>query len=218
MFSRYTRYIFSLSNSGEGPHIARLFAKKTKNVKEEQASQFSFDIEKVKREMEMSLKHFESHLQKISVGRGDPRMFDKLYVQAKHTELSNLACVTPVNANEISIKPFDVEDVENVLLALNTSSIKMQTRKEGNGTISVTIPKATQEFRSELVRQAREFCEEAKQNIRSKRQNSLHGLKDAKSVGEDEIKRIKNDVQKVTDRYAEQADKMLKEKEKILNS
>ena len=116
------------------------------------------------------------------------------------------------------MKPFDPEDLDETLSALNISDIKMICRKDQVGTIHISIPKPTQEFRNELIKQARLACEESKQNIRKKRQNSLNSLKDIKDMGEDEIKRLKLDVQKLTDKYTESLEVILKEKEKSLNS
>jgi ribosome recycling factor len=129
-----------------------------------------------------------------------------------------LAQVTPKNANELLIKPFDVENMEPILAALNSSELRFQYRKEGTTAIHVTIPKATIEYKTQLIKQAHDFFEETKQNIRKKRQNSLNSLKDVKDVGEDDIKRIKNDIQKLTDKYSETLEKMLKDKEKYINS
>ena len=132
--------------------------------------------------------------------------------------MSSIAQIIPKNANEITIKPFDPVDVDCALEALNLSEIKMTCRKDASGVIHVNIPKPTQDFRTELIKQAKSFCEDTKQSIRKKRQTSLQTLKDMKDVGEDEIKRMKNDIQKITDKYTENAEKILKEKEKVINS
>ena len=146
---------------------SRPFGKK-KTPREEPSQSVDFDIEKLKQEMDATMKGFETNLQKISIGRGDPRLFDKIYVPNKHTELSNIAQIIPKNANELSIKPFDPKDLEAALAALNLSEMKITTRKDGAGVINVTIPKPTQEFKNELIKQAKEFCEDAKQCIRKK--------------------------------------------------
>jgi ribosome recycling factor len=200
----------------------RFFSKKGKQGKGKETKnelpEFDFDIENLKKDFDSSIKSFENSLQKITVGRGDPRILDKVYVQGLHCELSSIAQVVPKNANELLIKPFDLENIEPILSALNSSNMRFQYRKEGNSTIQVIIPKPTQEYKAQLVKQAKDFCEETKQNIRKKRQNSLNSLKDVKEIGEDDVKKIKNDVQKLTDKYTEMIEKMLKDKEKSLNS
>ena len=206
----------------------RAFSKKQKSGKGgkeskagkdgEETAEFEFDLDKLKGEMDASVKAFDNSLQKITVGRGDPRVLDKVYVQTKHTELSSLAQVTPKNANELLIKPFDADNIEPILAALNSSELRFQYRKEGTSAIHVTIPKPTLEYKTQLIKQAHDYFEETKQNIRKKRQNSINSLKDAKDVGEDDIKRIKNDIQKLTDKYSESLEKMLKDKEKSINS
>jgi ribosome recycling factor len=217
MVIRIVRFFNSISqNKNFSGLLIRQFGKK-KQGRNEESVQIEFDIEKVKREMESSMKAFENNLQRISIGRGDPRIFDQIYVQSKHTTLSSIAQIIPKNANEITIKPFDPKDIEDTLTALNMSEIKINARKEGTEVISVSIPKPTQEFRNELIKQAKEFCEDTKQNIRKKRQASLQNLKDAKEIGEDEIKRIKQEIQKLTDKYTELAEKTLKDKEKALS-
>jgi len=200
----------------------RGFSKKSKNTKDSKEdkpkSNFEFDLDKVQKDMDSALKAFDNSLQKISIGRGDPKIFDSIHVQSKKTNLASLAQITPKNANELTIKPFDSADVETILSALNLSDLRVQYRKEGNLSIHVTIPKPTQEYKNELIKQAKEYYEETKQNIRKKRQTSLNSLKDAKDVGEDDLKRIKADIQKVADKCTESIEKMMKEKEKTLNS
>ncbi|OMJ66903.1 hypothetical protein SteCoe_36098 [Stentor coeruleus] len=216
-FSRFVHTKFYLNTLGSQAPV-RFFAKKgSKNSKEEpQGSTINFDMEKLKREMDTSIKNFENSLQKVTIGRGDPRIFDKVYVQQKHTNLANIAQIIPKNANEITIKPFDSSDIEDILTALNLSEIRVQARKEAGGIIHITIPKPTNDYRNELIKQARDFAEETRQSLRKKRQGSLHTVKDMKD--EDELKRIKNDVQKVTDKYTETVEKMLKDKEKSLST
>lgn len=199
----------------------RFFSKK-KNQRDSKPVQvpveIDFDIEKIEKEMSATVKLFEGNLHKISVGRGDPRVFDEVYVPAKHATLSEISQIIPKNANEITVKPFDPKDVEAALAALNSSEIRMNCRKDASGVIHINIPKPTQEFRIELIKQARQLSEETKQNIRKKRQHSLNSLKEFKDVGEDEIKKLKNDVQKITDKFTENVENILKEKEKSINS
>lgn len=218
----FLRLIRAGKLSIHSPNSLRFFGKKGKNNKDskedKQKVDFEFDMEKVKKEMDSAVKSFEVSLQKISIGRGDPKMFDSIYIPSKKTELASLAQITPKNANELTIKPFDPADIETILSALNSSELRVQFRKEGNTLIYVTIPKPTPEYKNTLIKQAREYFEETKQNIRKKRQNSLNSLKDVKDVGEDDMKTLKADIQKVTDKYTELIEKMIKDKEKSLNN
>ena len=80
---------------------------------------------------------------RIKVGRGDPKLFDQIYVPGKKTNLSEIAEIIPKNSQELIVKPFDPKDVNLTMAALNTCSLQVGASKEGIGSIIVTIPKPT---------------------------------------------------------------------------
>ena len=83
--------------------------------------------------------------------------------------------------------------------------------------IRLPIPQLTEERRRELVKQVKKMAEEGKIKLRNERRNANEGLKDLKKnskIGEDEMHSSQEEVQKITDKYIEQVDKLLAAKEK----
>ncbi|CAG9322939.1 unnamed protein product [Blepharisma stoltei] len=189
---------------------------KNRNQSDEEVDE-EFDIEPIKKDMAKPLKHFEECLQRVTLSRGDPRIFDELYVTSKHDNLSNLAQVAMRNASEVSIKPFDAANTDAIITAIQAANLNVNCRKEGSGTISVSIPKPTKEMRNELIKQAKQYLEETKNSIRNRRTHALSQIKDITSIGEDDVKNLQKEVQKIHDSIIKKAEEMLAAKEKAIN-
>ena len=193
----------------------RFFAKK-RDAPKAPAPEIDFDLESLEGEMQKSIVTFEHNLQKLTIGRGDPRVFDELYVPSKKAYLSSLAQVVLKNANEVLVKPFDAKDVDGTIAALHSSDIKANITKDPTGTIHVTIPKPSQEYRTELVRKAKAYAEEAKVQVRKVRQSGLQVVKKIKNIPEDENRRLQKEVQTVHDKQLQEIDKLMLKKEQSI--
>lgn len=184
----------------------------------ESADDVEFDMDQIREDMSKPLKFFEESLQKIKIGRGDPRIFDELYVASKKDHLINLAQVMMKNSNELTIKPFDEDDVDQIITAINLANINVTCRKDTHGSITITIPKPTKELRNELVKQARVALEETKSSIRNHRTSAIQTIKKIEEIGEDELKSLQKQVQKIHDEMIKKAEEMMTQKEKAINS
>jgi ribosome recycling factor len=79
------------------------------------------------------------------------------------------------------------------------------------------VPKLSEERRKELCKIVKKYGEDKKISLRNLRKEANEGAKKLKgTVSDDEIKQIENDIQKTTDRYNQEIDKLIDEKSKIL--
>jgi len=199
------------------PVPLRFFAKqKGKKPKETESEpvEINFDLDAIKQEMTLSLDKLEEQLSKIRLGRVDPRMLDEVWVNDVGSRLSDIAQVTPKGSTELLVKVFDSNHAESAYIALNSSSLNLIYRKDATGTIFVTVPKPTQELKDELSKKAKHFSEDAKNAVRNYRKNALQELKKAKDVGKDDLKRLQNEVQQVTDQFCTKIDELMSSKER----
>ena len=223
MFQRFTsltRLLLTSSHSYNRiltPIPVRFFAKqKGKKPKEMESEsvEINFDIDSIKQEMKDSIDKLDEQLNKIRIGRVDPRMLDEVWVNDVGSSISDIAQVTPKGSTELLVKVFDSNHTESAYIALNSSSLNLMYRKDATGTIFVTVPKPTQELKDELNKKAKHYTEDAKNAVRNYRKNALQELKKAKDVGKDDLKRLQNEVQQITDQFCGKADELISSKER----
>ncbi len=131
------------------------------------------------------------------------------------TPLKQLAQLSTPEANQILIQPWDVSVVPNVEKAIRDSDLGVQPQRDGN-VIRVILPPLTEERRRELVKKAGKFAEQARiaiRNIRHEIMKELDKLKKEGGYSEDDIKRAKDELQKITDRFTKEVDNLLSKKE-----
>lgn len=166
--------------------------------------------------MKKSLEALLGAFNKIRTGRAHASILDSVMVSyyGVDTPLKQLANVNVEDARTLSIVPWEkplVPAIEKAIMA--SSGLNPSTSGE---VIRVPMPMLTEETRKTLVKQARHEAENAKVSIRNARRDANSTLKDLvkdKDISEDEEKRGADDVQKLTDKYVAEVDKMLQSKE-----
>ncbi len=129
--------------------------------------------------------------------------------------IKQIAQISVPEANQIVIQPWDVSVVPNVEKAIRESDLGVQPQRDGN-IIRIILPPLTEERRKELVKKAGKLAEQARiaiRNIRHEVMKELDKLKKEGGYSEDEIKRAKDELQKITDRYVKEVDNLLSKKE-----
>ena len=120
----------------------------------------------------------------------------------------------------ILIQPWDASVLKEIEKAILASDIGINPNNDGK-VIRLNFPELTEERRKELVKDVRQIAENAKVSIRSIRRDGMDEAKAALKAGdltEDEEKQEEDNVQKLTDKYIEEIDKILENKEKdIMN-
>ena len=176
------------------------------------------DIKKTaEQKMGRSIEPFKNDLQKIRTGRAHTGLLDQVHVEyyGSHVPISQVANVTLIDARTISVQPWEKGMGGKIEKAIRESDLGLNPSSQGD-LLRVPMPALTEERRKELTKVVRHAGEEAKIAVRSIRRDANEHLKRLlkdKQVPEDEERRAQDDVQKLTDRYIAEIEKVLHVKE-----
>ncbi len=143
--------------------------------------------------------HFTGELKKLRTGRAQPSMVEDVMVDAYgvSTPLKQLATITTPEPQLIQISPFDPSTVADISNSIrNNQSLGFNPVDDGR-LVRIQVPALTTERRQLIVKQLNEKVEEAQIGIRKARHEALDAIdksKKAKEIGEDDAKRMQNDV------------------------
>lgn len=178
-------------------------------------------LEQVKKDaetkMQKSIEMLKYDLAKLRTGRAHPSILDGVMVEyyGAPTQLNQLASVTVSDSRTLTITPFDKSSISAIDKAIRNSELGLNPASAGT-TIRVPLPPLTEERRLALVKQMKSSAEEARVSIRNVRRdanNQIKAMLKDKSITEDEERRAQDAVQKVTDRFISDVDKMVHDKE-----
>lgn len=179
-------------------------------------------VENIKKDAETrmakSVETLKSDLGKIRTGRAHPGLLEHIRVDyyGNKSPLSQVANVAVSDARTLTVTPWDKNTVQAVEKAIRESDLGLNPMTAG-GVIRVPLPQLTEERRKDLSKHVRAEGENAKVAIRNIRRDSNQHLKDAlkkKLITEDDDKRSEEAVQKFTDRFINEVDKLVSAKEK----
>ena len=131
------------------------------------------------------------------------------------TPLQQLASIGVPEPRQLLIRPFDPATVKNIERAILASDLGLTPNSDGKS-IRLNLPPLTQERRQELVRMVKNRVEEARVAIRNVRRDSIKDLREfenEKMISEDDLKRGEEELQKITDRFIEEVNKVGERKE-----
>ncbi|HEY1076872.1 MAG TPA: ribosome recycling factor [Fontimonas sp.] len=170
--------------------------------------------------MQKSVDTLKSELMKLRTGRANASLLDHVKVDYYGSEvpLSQAAQVTVEDARTISITPWDKGMVGPIEKAIMISDLGLTPNTNGP-VIRIVIPPLTEERRRDLGKVVRNEAETAKVAIRNVRRDANQSIKDlekAKTISADEVKRGEAEIQKVTDQFVAEVDKVAAAKEKDL--
>lgn len=157
---------------------------------------------------------------KIRTGRAHPSLLDHIMVNYYGSEMpvKQVANVSVEDGRTLAVTPWEQNMVAVVEKAILNSDLGLNPSTAGN-VIRVPLPPLTEERRKDLIRIVRNEAEQARVAIRNVRRDANQELKEMareKMISEDDERRGGDLVQKVTDQYVKEVDKVLEEKEKDL--
>ncbi|TMG82985.1 MAG: ribosome recycling factor [Betaproteobacteria bacterium] len=176
------------------------------------------DVKKAaEQKMQKSVETLKIDLGKVRTGRAHTGLLDHIKVDYYGTmmPINQVANVTLADAHTITVQPWEKKMVQVVEKAIRDSDLGLNPATSGD-VIRVPMPALTEERRKELIKVVHREAENARVAVRNIRRDAITHLKDllkAKSVAEDEERRAQEDVQKLTDRYVGEIDKVLHAKE-----
>lgn len=167
--------------------------------------------------MAKAIDALRQHLSGIRTGRAAPALIERVMVEyyGTQTPLQQLAGIAAPEARLLQVSPYDKGSLKAIEKGLRASDLGLNPQSDGN-IIRITIPPLTEERRRDYVKIAKRNVEEAHVAIRNIRRDGMSMLKDLDDGGdisEDERRRGEDQVQKLTDRAIEQADRIGREKE-----
>lgn len=172
--------------------------------------------------MNKTLGVMTSEFASIRAGRANPAVLDKVLVDyyGTPTKIREMASVSVSEARVLVIQPYDKGSLRNIERAIQTSDIGINPANDGT-VLRLTFPQLTEERRKEIVKQVSRMAEESKVAIRSIRRDANDRFKTMKKNGEateDDVKSLETQIQKLTDRFVEEIDKLAAAKEKEILS
>ena len=167
--------------------------------------------------MEKAIEALRRELSTIRTGRANPALVDHIRVDyyGTPTPLKQLASVMVPEARLLTIQPWDKGSLGAIEKAIQKSDLGLNPSNDG-AVIRLVIPQLTEERRKELVRMVHKKVEEGRVAVRNIRRDAHEMLRDfrhEKEISEDQEFNAQEELQKVTDRYIADADKLGEEKE-----
>ena len=180
------------------------------------------DYTNLKERMEKSIGAFKEKLSEIRAGRANPAILNKVKIDyyGTPTPINQVAGVSVPEARLIVIQPWDVSVLKDIEKAILASDIGLNPNNDGK-VIRLVFPELTEERRKELAKEIRKIAEEAKVSIRAIRRDGIDEAKAKQKnseITEDELKSAETEIQKITDKYIDEIDKILADKEKEIMS
>jgi len=151
----------------------------------------------------------------IRTGRANPALLDRVEVEyyGSPTPLKSLANISVPDGRSLLIQPFDKSGLKDIEKAIHNSGLGLTPNNDGS-VVRINIPALTEERRKELVKQVRKVAEEQRVAVRNVRRDVADELKKLKGAqSEDEIKRQEDALQKLTDKYVKEIDRLASAKE-----
>ncbi|MCB0390180.1 MAG: ribosome recycling factor [Bdellovibrionales bacterium] len=176
--------------------------------------------QKSKDKMQNSIDSLLNELKKVRTGRAQVSMLDSVKVDyyGNPSPLNQVASLSCPDAKSFLIAPWEASILKDIEQAIVKSDIGMTPQNDGK-VIRLKLPELTEERRKQLVKQIKKTVEEARVSVRMARRDAndeLKRLQKDKVISEDEQKSAQDEVQKVTDDYIKQVDKIGDDKEKEL--
>lgn len=167
--------------------------------------------------MQKAIGATQQELASVRTGRANPQILDRIVIDyyGAATPLKQLSNVSVPDGQTLLIQPYDKSMLSEIEKAISKSDLGLTPGNDGTN-IRLSIPPLTEERRKELVKLVKKYGEEGKVAIRNVRRDATDQLKrmeKEENLPEDEVKRQLDEIQKLTDRYTAQLEKVIAEKE-----
>ena len=171
----------------------------------------------VETRMARAVEAMERDFMGIRTGRASPAIVERLTVEyyGTQTPLNQLAGISVPEAHQIVIQPWDRSALGAIEKAILKSDVGLTPNVDGT-VVRLNIPPLTEERRKEIVRAVHKRMEEARVEVRNQRRDALDDIKRRErdgEIGADEARREQEHLQKLTDRWVDEVDRVGKVKE-----
>ncbi|MBF0912071.1 MAG: ribosome recycling factor [Atopobiaceae bacterium] len=173
----------------------------------------SVHSDKAKQSMEKCIEALKNNFARVRTGRANPHALDPIKVDyyGQLTPISQLAAIKVPEASMLLVEPWDKSSLKSIEKAIESSDLGITPSNDGSA-IRLPFPMPTEERRRELAKECSQIAEEARIAIRNVRRDSNGKIERDEELSEDEQKREKGGIQKLTDTYIAEIEKLLKTK------
>lgn len=176
------------------------------------------NLQELEERMQKSIDVFVQNLSEVRAGRANPAILNRISVEyyGVPTPINQVAGISVPEARTIVIQPWDASVLKAIEKAILASDIGLNPNNDGK-VIRLNFPELTADRRKELAKDIRKMAEEAKVSIRSIRRDGMDIVKEEQKkseITEDQKADFEDKIQKLTDKYVAEIDKLLENKEK----
>ena len=170
--------------------------------------------------MDRTLEVLQEDFGAVRAGRANARVLDRISVEyyGVDTPIGQVGTIASPDARTLVIQPWDGSLLKKSEKAIQTSDLGINPQNDGR-VIRLVFPQLTEERRRELTKQVKKYGEDAKVAVRNIRRDAMEKFKAQKKkseITEDDFKVIEKDMQKLTDDYIKEVERIADEKEKEL--
>lgn len=156
----------------------------------------------------------------IRTGRASPHLLDRIEVDyyGARTPINQIAGISVPEARMMVISPYDKSALSAIERAIQQSDLGVNPNSDGT-ILRLNFPPLTEDRRKQLIKQVKERAEDGKiavRNVRRHSKDEMEKLKKDGELSEDDLKRSEKELQRLTDHYVEEIDKMFLHKEQEL--
>ncbi len=167
--------------------------------------------------MSKTMEALHRDLGTIRTGRASPALLDRIQVDyyGTPTPLNQMAGVSVPEARLLVIQPWDKGSIPDIEKAIMKSDLGITPNNDGS-VIRIAIPPLTEDRRKQLVKVVHSTVEDAKISVRNIRRDSMHSVRELlneKMIGEDDERRAEQQLDDLTRKFVDEADKIGKAKE-----
>lgn len=178
----------------------------------------TYDKSDIERRMKGAIEALQKEYAGLRTGRASVSLLDPVMVDAYGSKmpLNQVATVNAPESRLLTVQVWDAGSVKAVEKAIRDSGLGLNPQPEGN-VIRIPIPDLNEERRAELTKVAGKYAEAARVAVRNVRKDGMDVLKKMEKdseISEDDLKRLSDEVQKMTDGATGRIDEILANKEK----
>ena len=178
------------------------------------------EIKEFKARMIKTAEVLSTQFDTVRAGRANAAVLDQIEVDyyGSPTPIRQIASISSPDPRTLLIQPWDGSTLKLIEKAILTSELGINPQNDGR-VIRLVFPQLTEERRKELAKQVRKYGEEAKVAVRNIRRDAMDKFKKQQKkseITEDDLKDLEKEMQKLTDDYTKEVDKLTTAKEKEL--
>jgi ribosome recycling factor len=177
-----------------------------------------FDTKPYQDKFQTALTHLETELKKVRTGRAHPSMLDGILVEVYGSKmpLNQVASISAPEPQQLMVTPFDAANIAAISAAIRADQTLGFNPSDDGRNVRVPVPPLTEERRRAIVKSLGDKVEEARialRNIREDARKAAKLAKDAKTISEDDLKRVEKAIDDEMSKLNQRIDEIMKAKE-----